>query len=162
MSDRQGLEALFEAHGYADYRWIDPGDIVVAQWVRMKCMFGCGEYGQNAACPPNTPSVSECRQFFGEYRTATVFRFEKVVEKPKDRHAWSRDERAFLLFMDSCELCSKCEGAREECKHPRSARPSPEAMAMDVFSTVKKIGYPIEVLADYDRAMNRYAFLLIE
>jgi hypothetical protein len=35
-------------------------------------------------------------------------------------------------------------------------------MAMDVFSTVKKIGYPIEVLADYDRAMNRYAFLLIE
>jgi predicted metal-binding protein len=179
MSDRQGLEALFEAHGYADYRWIDPGDIVVAQWVRMKCMFGCGEYGQNAACPPNTPSVSECRQFFGEYRTATVFRFEKVVEKPKDRHAWSREvnqellkleravflaghERAFLLFMDSCELCSKCEGAREECKHPRSARPSPEAMAMDVFSTVKKIGYPIEVLADYDRAMNRYAFLLIE
>ena len=102
-----------------------------------------------------------------------------MVDKPKDRHTWSREvnqellkleravflaghERAFLLFMDSCELCSKCEGARGDCKHPRSARPSPEAMAMDVFSTVKKIGYPIEVLADYDRAMNRYAFLLIE
>jgi hypothetical protein len=35
-------------------------------------------------------------------------------------------------------------------------------MAMDVFSTVRRIGYPIEVLADYRQAMNRYAFLLIE
>jgi hypothetical protein len=35
-------------------------------------------------------------------------------------------------------------------------------MAVDVFSTVRQIGYPIEVLADYCQAMNRYAFLLIE
>jgi hypothetical protein len=35
-------------------------------------------------------------------------------------------------------------------------------MAMDVFATVRKLGYPIEVLTDYDQAMNRYAFLLIE
>jgi predicted metal-binding protein len=53
-------------------------------------------------------------------------------------------------------------GARSECKEPRSARPTPEAMAVDVFSTVRKIGYPIEVLSDYRQAMNRYAFLMIE
>jgi hypothetical protein len=35
-------------------------------------------------------------------------------------------------------------------------------MAMDVYSTVRRAGYPIEVLPDYDRAMNRYSFLLIE
>ena len=35
-------------------------------------------------------------------------------------------------------------------------------MAIDVFATVRKIGYPIEVLFDYSQAMNRYAFLLIE
>ena len=28
--------------------------------------------------------------------------------------------------------------------------------------TVRKIGYPIEVLPDYDREMNRYAFLLVD
>jgi hypothetical protein len=27
---------------------------------------------------------------------------------------------------------------------------------------VKKCGYPIEVLDDYARTMNRYAFLLVE
>jgi hypothetical protein len=45
---------------------------------------------------------------------------------------------------------------------PRQARPSPESMAVDVFSTVRQVGYPIEVLSDYAQAMNRYAFLLLE
>ena len=33
---------------------------------------------------------------------------------------------------------------------------------MDVFATVRKVGYSIEVLSDYSQAMNRCAFLLIE
>ena len=33
-------------------------------------------------------------------------------------------------------------------------------MAVDVYSTVLRAGYPIEVLSDYNQAMNRYAFLL--
>jgi hypothetical protein len=35
-------------------------------------------------------------------------------------------------------------------------------MAVDVFSTVRQYGLPIEVLTDYEGVMNRYAFLLIE
>jgi len=35
-------------------------------------------------------------------------------------------------------------------------------LAVDVFSTVRQGDYPIEVLPEYSRAMNRYAFLLIE
>lgn len=52
---RPKLEALFQKHGYTDFKWIEPKDIVVSQWVRLKCTFGCGEYGRNAACPPNVP-----------------------------------------------------------------------------------------------------------
>ncbi|HSB71057.1 MAG TPA: DUF2284 domain-containing protein [Candidatus Methylomirabilis sp.] len=179
MSESLALEALFAKHGYTDFRWIDPKDIVVAQWVRLKCMFGCSEFGQNATCPPNVPSVPESREFFNEYTRAAVFHFAKAVDAPEHRHEWSRGvntallalerdvflaghPKAFLLFMDSCGLCKDCAGAREECKVPRSARPTPEAMAVDVFSTVGRIGYPIEVLPDYHQAMNRYAFLLIE
>jgi predicted metal-binding protein len=179
MDTREELEALFEKHGYTDFKWIEPEDIIVSQWVRMKCTFGCGEYGQNASCPPNVPSVSECRRFFSDYGTAVIFHFEKTVDKPEDRHAWSKEvnqallelerevflsgyQRAFLLFMDSCSMCSKCPGIRVECKKPRLARPAPEAMAVDVFATVRQYGYPIEVLKDYAEAMNRYAFLMIE
>ena len=30
------LEAIFRDHGFGNYKWIDPAQIVVAQWVRMK------------------------------------------------------------------------------------------------------------------------------
>ncbi len=179
MSDSQGLEGLFAKHGYTDFRWIDPQDIVVAQWVRIKCMFGCGEYGRNACCPPNVPSALECREFFDGYEKAAIFHFEKIVDVPEDRHEWTRGvnaglialeravflagyHKAFLLFMDSCGLCEKCPGVRGRCKEPLSARPTPEAMAVDVFSTVRRVGYPIEVLSDYRQTMNRYSILLIE
>jgi hypothetical protein len=35
-------------------------------------------------------------------------------------------------------------------------------MGVDVFSTVRQCGFPIQVLSDYAQVMNRYAFLLIE
>jgi len=177
---RQKLEELFRKHGYTDFKWIAPGKIVVSQWVRMKCMYGCGGYGQVATCPPNLPSVSECERFFREYSDAVIFHFEKKVKKPEDRHAWTRKvnaklsklerevflsgyERAFLLFMDTCRICGECPaGSKEECKEPRLARPSPEGMAVDVYATVRQVGYPIQVLSDYSQKMNRYAFLMIE
>ena len=38
---RKELEALIQKHGIAEFKWIDPKEIVVSQWVRMKCTFGC-------------------------------------------------------------------------------------------------------------------------
>ena len=91
MADTKHFEQIFQKHGLEDFRWIDPKSIVVAQWVRMKCQFGCGEFGQNAACPPNTPAVADCERFFREYNTAVIFHFEKKVDKPQDRHAWTKE-----------------------------------------------------------------------
>jgi len=173
------LEKLFQKHGYTDFKWIDPKKIVVSQWVRMKCMFGCKGYGQCASCPPNIPSVSECERFFKEYSDAVIFHFAEKMNKPEDRHAWSKKvnlklvklerevflsgfERAFILFMDSCGICDECAKERENCKILKSSRPSPESMAMDVYTTVRQFGFPIEVLTDYAKEMNRYAFLMVE
>jgi len=64
--------------------------------------------------------------------------------------------------MDSCNLCSECSGTRETCLKPGQARPTADAMAVDVFSTVKPLGYPIEVLSRTDEPMNRYAFLMVD
>jgi predicted metal-binding protein len=179
MSNRRRLEELFLKHKFKDFRWIDPKNIVVSRWVRMKCMFGCTEYGKIACCPPNTPSVDECKSFFSEYSEGAIFHFEKRLEDPEERYEWARDinekllglerdvflagnPKTFLLFMDSCSLCKNCGEERIKCKNKKSARPPPEAMAVDVFSTVRQLGYSIEVLHDYSQTMNRYAFLLIK
>lgn len=179
VSKRRGLEALFQKHDYTNFKWIEPEQIVVSHWVRMKCMFGCAGYGAIASCPPNLPSVFECQRFFREYTGAVIFHFEKKVDRPEDRKTWSRNvnskllkleravflsgyERAFLLFMDSCEICTECPGKKDECKEPRLSRPTPEGMAVDVYTTVRKVGYPIEVCKEYSQKMDRYAFLMIE
>ena len=113
-----------------------------------------------------------------EYSLAAVFHFTKRVDRPEDRHAWTREKnlqllklerrifvsgyrKAFLLFLDSCGICEKCTGEKTRCKHPEQARPTPEALGVDVFATVRPVGFPIEVLSNYDQTMNRYAFLLI-
>jgi predicted metal-binding protein len=70
-------------------------------------------------------------------------------------------EKVFLLFMDSCCICEKCSGEREKCKEPKLSRPAPEAMAVDVYTTVRQFGYPIKPLTDYSQKMNRYSFLMV-
>ena len=176
---RAALDQLIKEHGYSDYKWIDPAKIIVAQWVRMKCMFGCSGYGRCAVCPPNTLSVAESERFFNEYNTAVILHFEGKMDKPEDRHAWSKKinaklvkleravflagfERAFQLFMDSCHFCKECTGQRETCQEPELARPSPEAMAVDVYSTVRQFEFPINVRTEYDQKMDRYAILMIQ
>ncbi len=175
---RSQVDAILKEKGYTDYRWIDPRKIVVAQWVRMKCMFGCGQYGRGGACPPNTPSGAECDRFFNEYDDAIILQFEGQMDRPDDRHAWSARinarlvkleravflagyHRVFQLFMDSCAFCKSCTGNRAACEQPRMARPSPEAMAVDVYATVRRFGFPIEVRTDYDQKMDRFALLLV-
>ena len=179
MSEHKRLEEIFTKHSFMDFRWVDAQKIVIAQWVRMKCMFGCTEYGKSASCPPNVPSVAECERFFRDYTEAAIFHFEKKVDKPEDRYAWTRQvntklwklerdvfvagyPKAFLLFMDTCYLCNDCSGSRIKCLNKKLARPTPEALAVDVYSTVRQVGYPIEVLYDYSQKMDRYAFLMIE
>ena len=172
------LENIFLRHGFSDYKWIRPEDVVISNWVRMKCKFGCPDYGRCAACPPNTPSVSDCRKFFDEYQEIAIFHLGKKLENPEERHELVRDfdkrllkverevflagnVKAFLLFAGTCSLCKECVTSREDCKQPLLSRPTIDALAVDVFSSVRNVGYPLEVLQDYNDTMNRYAFLLI-
>lgn len=173
------VSSIFREKGYQDFKWISGEDVVVSQWPRFKCMYGCDSYGKKGTCPPSIPSVAECCQFFSEYETIAVFHFAKKLEAPEDRKEFSRKtnarllnlekavflagyQKTFLLFMDECRICDDCPGTRIDCKHPDLARPCPEALGVDVFATVRKIGYPIEVLSDYKQEMNRYAFLMVE
>ena len=178
MGKHKELEALFRQHGFDDFRWLKPQDVVMAQWVRMKCRFGCPDYGKTGTCPPNVPSLPECEQFFLEYEEAVLFHFSKTVARPEDRHAWTRSinkrlvaleravflagyEKAFVLFVDPCNLCEPCAGPPVDCKIAHQARPAPEALGVDLFSTVRKCGYHLEVLTDYSQEMNRFGMLLI-
>ena len=70
--------------------------------------------------------------------------------------------KALMLTVDQCALCETCTNERANCRSPKLARPTAEGMAVDVFATARRVGFPIEVLSDYSQEMNRYAILMVE
>lgn len=172
------IESAIISHGFTDYKWIDPKEIVVAHWVRVKCTFGCGDYGLGA-CPPNTPSVSDCDRFFKEYEIGLVIKLTKYADKNAYPSEWSREmtnklldierevflsgyQKAFLLNQTCCTLCKDCSGNRINCKDKTKSRPSPESFAVDVYQTARNAGLDINVIAMNPSEIHRIAILLIE
>lgn len=177
--DRERLEVLFKDSGFVDFKWINAQQIVVAQWIRFRCMFGCRNYGKKGTCPPNMPPIAECERMISEYSHVAVFHFEKKFEKLEEYRPWSTElvsrlvklereiflsgyYKTLLLSFDACMLCDACTGNRSECRNPTVSRPGADALGVDVYATVQSIGYPIQVVKNYRDITNRYAFILIE
>jgi predicted metal-binding protein len=178
MTSHEKIDSVLIKQGFSDYKWINPGEIVVAHWVRVKCFFGCSDFGLGT-CPPNTPSVNDCDSFFKEYEHGLVIRLNKFADKNAYPSDWSREmtnkllaiereifltgfQKVFLLNQTCCMLCNDCSGNRTDCKDKTRSRPSPESFAVDVYKTVRNAGMEINVVADNPSDMNRIAILLIE
>lgn len=178
MKSKAVIETILTKQGFSDFKWINPKEIVVAQWVRVKCTFGCSDYGLGT-CPPNTPSVNECDRFFKEYENGLIIRLDKFADKNAYPADWSREmtnklldiereiflsgyQKTFLLNQTCCTLCKDCTGNRINCKDKTRSRPSPESFAVDVYQTVRNAGINIDVVAVNPADISRIAILLIE
>jgi len=178
MNNKEQINQIIESRGYSDYKWIIPyNDIVVAQWVRFKCQFGCNDYGKSGSCPPAVPSVEECRKMIYEYENAIILHFILQQQQTRDEKHKLMSEllelereifltgnyKTFLLPHTECILCETCvsEGTREKCVNNAKCRPSTDAMAIDVFQTVRNAGYEIQVLKERTEIQNRFAIILI-
>lgn len=178
MTNKESIETILKEQGLTDYKWISPKSIIVAQWVRMKCTFGCNGYG-DGTCPPNAPAVAECERFFKEYTSGLIIRLSTVADKNNYPTDWSDQmtaklleaerqiflggyHKVFLLNQTCCTICKECSKSRTDCKDKRNSRPSPESFAVDVFQTVRNAGFDIEVVSETQNEMNRIAILLLE
>ncbi len=73
---------------HEDLHLVSTEIIVVADWVRLKCKYGCENYGKHLCCPPFTPTPQETRAVLSEYRHAVLARFEiKPDSKLPAKHA---------------------------------------------------------------------------
>ena len=59
--------------GAAEPRIIRARRIVTAEWVRLKCQFGCGGYGKRLCCPPHTPTPEQMRRAIAGYEYALIY-----------------------------------------------------------------------------------------
>jgi predicted metal-binding protein len=147
---------------------ISPKKVFTAEWVRLKCQYGCDGYGQHLTCPPFSPTPQETRQMLDEYKTAVLIHCPskwtdvRIIVSTLEREAFlSGYYKAFGLGSGPCNLCDNCH-IKNGCAHSDEARPSMEACGIDVYRTAKTAGYPIEVVRDHTSSQNYYGLLLLE
>lgn len=70
--------------------------------------------------------------------------------------------KAFGLGAGPCYFCRRCPVEEKQCRHSDRARTSMEACGIDVFSTVKKFGFPIEVVRTTRQCPNYYGLVLVD
>ena len=145
---------------------IRPADVVTGDWVRWKCQFGCGGFGSSRMCPPHTPTPEQTRRMLDGYSYGVLF------EAPRDasKSIAARLERevflaghykALGLGAGPCPLCQTC-AFDEGCRHAEEARPAMEACGIDVFATVRKHGFTIEVVRSRRDPQHYFGLVLIE
>ena len=140
--------------------------VVVRNWTRWKCQFGCNSYGRSLKCPPYTPTPEETRALLKEYEFGLLFR-----SRPSDldsltveleRQIFLEGYHAALAFTaGSCRLCEKCNIEGGYCIKPLESRPSMESCGISVFETARNAGYEIEVLTSKEQEFLVYGLVLI-
>lgn len=89
-----------------------------------------------------------------------------------ERHTYlSGYYKAFAMDALPCSYCDPCipeqdkpldQAPKRFCKHQDRARPSMEACGIDVFKTVRKVGYEAEVFTSPYQEITLFGLLLIE
>jgi predicted metal-binding protein len=168
LSDAALCSLAMAKAGVKAAKLISPSEVETAAWVRLKCQYGCDGYRQCLVCPPFTPTPEQMRQVLNAYHRAILIHFapqadtkEIVVELEREiflRGAW----KAFGLGAGPCYLCKSCTAEPGKCRHAEKARPAMEACGIDVYTTARKAGLPIEVVRSTRQCPNYYGLVLVD
>jgi predicted metal-binding protein len=153
--------------GAVDAKVVPVDQVVVKDWVRWKCHFGCDSYGTSLMCPPHSPTPDDTRALLTEYEYALLFRVQpdapKRLAADLERRIFLEGYPAALAFTSgSCKLCEQCNLHGGACVRPFEARPSMESCGISVFDTARNAGYEIAVLTSKDQRYLRYGLVLIQ
>ncbi len=156
--------------------------ICVAEWVHLKCRYGCNNYNTNWCCPPATPNPEKVRSILSEYRSALLlvgskscsdFYRNNQQKRAGQVRCWKGTlslermlflegyYKSFSLVGECCALCKEC-AFPESCRFPQEKRPSVESFSIDVIGTLKNLGTTSKVATHTKDTFNYYGIILLE
>ena len=173
--------------GATDAKLITESQVVVGNWVRLKCQCGCPYFGKTLTCPPFTPPIEEVRKMLSEYGRILLVKFEQEpisenTDSDKFMEEFEKRQRevnsatlkiekqlmlkgyykVFALEPGRCNRCAECAKEPGKCRFPAEARPAPESFAIDVFGTVENAGWGLEVKTNQFQSWINYALILVD
>lgn len=171
------------AHGLEEIIPIKSKDIQVANWVQLKCQYGCQRYNQSWCCPPATPSPEEVQSILDEYSLALLliskeevwpeFNRQNLKNRINQVQYWKGTiglertlflagyYKSFSLVGVCCALCKECAYPKD-CNFPQEKRPSIESFSIDVFGTLKKLNRRPKILQSKDDMVKSYSIIMVE
>jgi predicted metal-binding protein len=158
---------------------INPKDIIISEWVRMKCLYGCPDLNKSLSCPPFSTDLEFTRNFLNGYNSGLLIQWDLNISDEEERWDWSRQTNVKLLNLEReiflkgnyktwafslgcCKICNDCLCDPDKCPSPESRRGSPESFGIDVFGTARKYGIKLEVKRDEKEPFKYVTFVLIK
>jgi len=167
--EKEKYVSLAVAEGAADVIMVTPDDIVFDGRTLLKCMFGCSDWGRGPTCPSRDGTLKpwEYESLLRKYTTVMIIRSHDKSVAQKAAFAVEReaflDGDVFAFSMSDCALCGECAGKSGlPCRDPRRARPAFHSVGVDVFTTVRNLGFPIEPLRNPGEPQNWYAAVWLD
>lgn len=146
-------------------------EVVTAPWVRMKCQFGCSNFGRSLCCPPNTPAPEQMRTLLDSYTAGILLHrhvqsgrglVDELNELAVDIERALFFDGFYKAWAVGSGPCTRCKECGDTCRHADRARPSMESCGIDVFGTARAQGLPIRTLHDRREERDFYALVLAE
>jgi predicted metal-binding protein len=168
-------------YGFETVKPFQVENFELAQWVGLKCRYGCSQFNTNWSCPPATPELAQARAIISEYSIAlllvgshqcTNFHINSNKKRSGQVRFWKGTvslerqlfldgyDKAFSLVSGACTLCKKCTYP-EACRFPTEKRPTIESLSIDVIGTLKNLGINTRVAKDPKELFKYYAVILL-
>lgn len=160
--DREAVLHYIGSMGATFSCFFPPEFLVPEERIRKYCLENkCGCYGKHLMCPPIIGGISELTEKLKQFDTAILLQYEKKLDVKNDREGLTETKlRLHHMVLKTekylkeqagirdilgtiggdCSLCVECAGFRgEPCQYPQMARPSMEALGVDVISLLKRL-----------------------
>ena len=137
----------------------------------LKCMYGCPGGNPKTLCcsQPGRIKPWEYEQMLKRYHFGLLSNFKPKEGRIASKVTLEIEKKAFVdgyyfaFSLIDCDLCAQClrfQGM--ECIDPRSMRPSMHSAGIDVFKTVRGLGFTIETLSSMDEDINSFSIVFFE
>ncbi|OFV72372.1 DUF2284 domain-containing protein [Acetobacterium wieringae] len=167
LSPLQRLKHPLLAIGFDDVMEIAPDSVVVTEFAKNKCAFGCSSANLKH-CQANEIPLAETKRLLSSYSCAFLIKgipgtgeFQRKMLEAERLAFTGGYHKAFAFWAGPCHICPSCD-LTAPCLNTKNRRPSMEGSGIDVFETVRNNGETLKTLAAKDEFVKYYGLLLLE
>ncbi|MEA4804283.1 DUF2284 domain-containing protein [Acetobacterium wieringae] len=167
LSPLQRLKHPILAIGFDEVMAIAPDSVVVTEFAKNKCAFGCSSANLKH-CQANEIPLAETKRLLTTYNKAFLIKgipgtgeFQRKMLEAERLAFTGGYHKAFAFWAGPCHICPSCD-LTAPCLNTKNRRPSMEGSGIDVFETVRNNGETLKTLAAKDEFVKYYGLLLLE